>query len=212
MCPMEYNACDIINSIRSLRPSDWIAFAAAVVAAASLIVSWRTAVYQRKTANDRELLGQMILTLERAYSSINDENSLAPPIQSRLSWLTAARHIATFKSLKTELTTQLYKNLCEEHEEYWRHQFYILLSRIDNSSYFEWNNQKDTGANSINPVSAALVFAFSNWPKDRKDPLDDFSLKKIIQENDLFSLRFRHLRDYIEKRFPHWSEDDRNSP
>lgn len=206
---MAFNVIDILNCIRELDSSDWIALAAAVVATASLFVSWRTAVYQRKTDNDRELLKQMILTLERAYGSISAGTPSALPRQSRLAWLTAARHIAAFKSLKAELKTPLHRKLCDEHEEYWRHQFYLLLSRIDSSSYFEWTNAETGQPESINPTSAALVLAFSNWPKDRKDPLDDFSLKKLIQENDLFSLLFRHFRAYIEARFPRWNESDR---
>lgn len=203
---MASNISDILCSIK-LDSSDWIALAAAVVAAASLLVSWRTVVYQRRTDNDRELLRQMILTLERAYGSISEGNPSALPRQSRLGWLTAARHIAAFKSLKAELKTRLHRKLCEEHEEYWRHQFYVMLSRIDSSSFFEWSNPETGQPESINPTSAALVLAFSNWPKDRKDPLADFSLKKLIQENDLFSLRFMHFRDYIETRFPQWSEN-----
>ncbi len=182
--------------------------AAAVVAGASLFVSWRTAAYQRKTDNDRELLRQMILTLERAYASINAESPSGLPRQSRLAWLTAARHIAAFKSLKGELKTSLHRKLCEEHEEYWRHQFYVLLSRIDSHSYFEWNIRESQQTESIDPTSAAVILAFSNWPKDRKDPLSNFSLKFLIEENDLFSLKFRHFRTYIETRFPRWSENN----
>jgi len=203
---MASNLSDILNSISNLRSSDWIALAAAAIATFSLLVSWRAAVYQRRTDNDRELLRQMILTLERAYASISEEDPLGLPKQSRLSWLTAARHIAAYKSLKTELKTQLHRKLSEEHEEYWRHQLYVLLSRIGSSSFFEWNSPETGQPENINPESAALIFAFSNWPNDRKDPLDDFSLKQLIQENDLLSLRFRHFRAYIEARFPNWSE------
>lgn len=205
---MTFDVSDILKCIEVLDSSDWIALAAALVATMSLFVSWRTAVYQRKIDNDRELLRQIILTLERAYGSISSETTSALPLQSRLAWLTAARHIAAFKSLKSELETQLHRKLCEEHEEFWRHQFYLMLSRIDSSSYFEWTNPETRQPENIDPKSAALVLAFSNWPKDRKDPLDNFSLKKLIQENDLFSLLFRHFRAYVEARFPQWNESD----
>lgn len=206
---MAPNVSDILNSIKELNSSDWIALTAAAVAAASLLVSWRTAVYQRRADNDRELLKQMVLTLERAHASVSGETSCGIPRQSRLGWLTAARHIAAFKSLKVELKTQLHRKLSEEHEEYWRHQFYVLLSRINSSSFFEWISPETGQPENIDPTSAALVFAFSSWPKDRKDPLADFSLKKLIQENELCSLRFRHFRGYIDARFPHCRGIDR---
>lgn len=207
--PWAPNVSDLLDTIKDLNFSDWIALAAAAVAAASLFVSWRTAVYQRRSDNDRELLRQMILTLERAYTSISEEDPLGVPKQSRLSWLTAARHIAAFKSLKKEIKTQLHRTLSEEHEEYWRHQFYVLLSRIGSSTFFEWNSPETGQQENIEPTSAALILAFSNWPKDRKDPLDDFSLRKLIQENDLLSPRFRHFRAYVEARFPRWDENNR---
>lgn len=203
---MKLHLSEILQFIRGLDTTDWIALTAATIAMVSLFVSWRTAIYQRKIDNDRELLRQLILTLERAYLSISPNDPTALPLQNRLGWLTAARHIATFKTLKTELKTQLHKTLCEEHEEYWRHQFYVLLTHINNCAYFEWKNGTTGASESIDPTSAALVFAFSNWPKGRKDRLADFSLKELIQDNDLFSPKFIHFKNYIESRCPHLTD------
>jgi hypothetical protein len=199
----------MLEIIKRLTSSDWIALAAALVAGVSLLVSWRSASYQRMIDNDRELLRQIILTLERAYVSIGEESPSFPPRQSRLGWLTAARHIAAFKTLRAELQTPLHKTLCEEHEEYWRHRFYVMLSRIGSHTYFEWNSPESRQLENIDPTSAAVIFAFSNWPKERKDPLAAFSLKQLIEENDLFSTKFRHFRTYIETRFPRWRESGR---
>lgn len=199
----------ILNWLSNFEASDWIAIVAALVAAGSLLVSVWTAVGQRRTEHDRELLGQLILTLERSYASLRMPGSTDNPNRDRLGWLTAARHLLGYKELKKDLKTKLYRTLCNEHEEYWRHQFYVILGKIDSDAFFSCADAKAMTKENIEPTSAALVLAFSAWPTDRKDPLDEVSFEAIVKENNLFSTQFRHFRSYVSKGFQSLYEKSR---
>jgi len=118
-----------------------------------------------------------------------------------LGWLTAARHLLGYKELKKKLKTTLYQTLCNEHEEYWRHQFYVLVHEIDSGAFFSWVNPTAMTEENIEPTSAALVLSFSAWPAGQVDPLDEVSFEELVKENQLFSAQYRHFRSYISKTF-----------
>jgi hypothetical protein len=170
------------------------------------VITWRKNIVDRRYASDKELLEQLKQSLDLAYRSVARENDGDFPTNSRLGWLTSARHIIRYRQLQISLKTTLYKTICEEQEEYWRNRFYNLLGRIDDSRFYESITPNEMVPEKIEPRSAAIVHSFSVWKEGRPDPLDDMSFEEIVSNYKLFSPRHRHFRDYIERSYPSLAE------
>ncbi|MBX9904660.1 MAG: hypothetical protein K2Y31_09915 [Burkholderiales bacterium] len=180
--------------------SDQIAIIAAAIAFGSAVVSVLAIYFPWKNTHDSEVFKEAVLALERAFRSLMlNAHSDGQPAPDRLNWLTAARHIESYKSLRNSLKTSLYKRLCQEHEEHWRHEFYlkILKNRMYQISYFE--------SGPIEPRSAIVVYGFAAWPNTKQDLIDMLDLEKLFQESDL--LKGNHgLQQYLAK-FPEFGGD-----
>lgn len=156
-----------------------IAVASAVVAGFAVYLPW---VHQ----HDSQLFQQAILSLERAYRSLsNDGNSIKPPLADRLNWLTTARHLEGYKAVKVKVKSKLYRALCEEHEEYWRHQFYLCLDmhNIHQSSYYDEGPPPERKPG-IEPRSALIIYSFASWPNGKSDPIDSVDIPALLKESD----------------------------
>lgn len=123
-----------------------------------------------------------------------DGKCICPPDPDRLNWLTSARHIETYKSLRSKLKTDLYKHLCIENEEHWRHQFYlsILKNRIQQISYFE--------SGPLEPRSVIIIYDFAAWPKDKPDRIEALDIEALFSNDELLKGNVG-LCSYL-KRFP----------
>lgn len=107
------------------------------------------------------------------------------PVQNRVEWLTTARMILRYKNMRGKIKEPVHKEIVDEHEEYWRHQFYVLLDdckdEIDRE-WFEVSPKKHKGKN-ISEKSIAVIYEFIKWKgKDVLDVIDDKKLfaSKII--------------------------------
>lgn len=161
-----------------------IAFGSAAVSVFAIYIPWRN-------VHDSEISKEAIHALERAYESLTDHGkNVSPPPADRLNWLTAARHLQTYKSLKARLKTNLYSVLCEENEEYWRHQFYISLLRnpMHTVSYYRDGN--------IEPLSAIALFHFASWPKNKKDSLKFIDVRALFAESEAMRMNVG-LQEYL---------------
>ena len=176
-----------------------------IIAAISLCITWWKNVKDREYANDKELLEQLKQSLELAYRSLATDNN-GSPINNRLRWLAAARHISRYRQLQSSLRTPLYKVICEEQEEYWRNRVYNLLQRIENSRFFESINPDEMTEEMIEPKSAAIVYSFSVWKEGMPDPLESMGFEEIVNKYNLFSPLQRHFREYIERKHPKLAE------
>lgn len=194
--------CQVVKLLSSLEASDWIALVAALVALFSLFVTVRSSVIQRRLENDKELLSQLVLTLERAFNAIAHNGTDAEPVRDRLAWLTAARHILEYRTLKGQLKTVLYKTLCKEHEEYWRHNFYLIFERIHDHQFYSWMRGNGVTKELIEPRSAAVLHRFSAWPEGRADPIQSVHFASEVEKGKLFSALFHKFRSYIEAEHP----------
>lgn len=177
--------------------TDQIAIAAAVIALVAAGVSVFAIYVPWKNTHDAEVFKEAVLALERSYRALMlGKQAGEKPNADRLNWLTAARHIESYKSLKDSLKTDLYKRLCKEHEEYWRQEYYlcILKEGIYQASYFE--------SGPIEPRSAIVVFAFAAWPKDKSDPIDKLDIEALFDSSNLLAGNIG-LRTYLEK-FPQY--------
>lgn len=165
-----------------------ISFGAAVVSIFAIYIPWRN-------THDAEILKESILALERSFRSLMLNCSPeGQPASDRLNWLTSARHLEAFKSLRGSLKSSLYKRLMQEHEEYWRNEFYLTLlkNKIYQKSYFE--------VGPIEPRSAIVIYGFAAWPNKKEDPIDILDLEKLFQESNLLQGNYG-LQQYLAK-FP----------
>ena len=148
-------------------------------------------------SRDKGICDQAIITLERAYSSLtNGKSDYSLPMPDRLNWLTSARQIIRYHELKSMLQTDLYKLICSEHEEHWKHEFYLSLKNgeIILPDYFKSNN--------IHLKSALVIMNFKQWAPDAEDPLDSVDGTKYA--NDEYTLKGQHglemcIQESIEK-------------
>lgn len=149
----------------------------ALAAAAAIYFPWRM-------KQNQELLAQAILSLERAYHALsNDHKNIRPAIADRLNWLTSARHIQSYKLLKAKLKTKIHRTLCEEHEEFWRHQFYLCLDipNIHHAAYYARTAPPNQSLG-IEPNSAVIIYAFASWPSGKNDPIDAVDIQQLIRD------------------------------
>lgn len=167
--------------------SDVIAVFAAFVAVVGVLIPWW---YQR----NQLLLEQAVKSLERAYEALTDKGqNISPPSADRLNWLTAARHIVRYRKIKAKIVcAKIQKLLCDEHEEYWRHQFYLCLkdSPMLPLGYYQ--------SGSIEPQSAIIVHGFAEWPGDMSDPIDAVDTQRMLIETPNILNRNYGLRFYLE--------------
>ncbi|OZI64633.1 hypothetical protein [Bordetella genomosp. 4] len=136
------------------------------------------------------LLAQASTALEVAYESLTKDLENGAPAQSRLNWLTSARHLLRYRKLKSHLqgTQQL---ICNEREEAWRLRFYLILEPLEKRyGYFDPPEGDSDLQRTIVPKSAAVVIAFSQWPDSVKDPLNEFPIEQIVAERESFVFRF----------------------
>ena len=202
-----------ISSVFQQQPALAITFAMSVL---SLIISasmlgWRIVDdrYRRYTLEDKELIEQLKMSLEHAYDSlVVRDNEHDTPDNDRLNWISAALHIETFRQLKLSLKTELYKNICNENEEYYRHKMHILLKQIPDGSWFERSNVHKRQDRNVDLKSFYIVYDFSQWREGRNDPLDNYSIEDIAASYDLGSPQHLILRDVIEKIRPNWAKDN----
>lgn len=178
--------------------TDQIAIVAAAIATGSAVVSVLAIYIPWRNTHDSEVFKESVIALERAYRALTiEKDGDGRPSASRLNWLTSARHIESYKALRDSLKTDLYQRLCREHEEHWRHEFYLCLlkDRIYQISYFEKGE--------VEPRSAIVVYGFAAWPNKKQDPIDKLDFEALYQESDLLKGNYG-LQQYLAK-FPQFS-------
>lgn len=180
--------------------SDWAAVASAIFAGTSALVAAAAIYLPSRTQASQRLLEQAQLSLERAYDALTDGGeNISPPRPDRLNWLTAARHIERYKILRSKLTDETHRTICEEQEEYWRHRIYLVLESPDlvQPTYYMHRLAPDA-KQPIEPRSAVVVHAFAKWPEGRTDPIDAVDINTLVAQTKLFNGK-PGLRSYIEQ-------------
>ena len=183
-----------------MSTADLIAIVAAAIAFGSAVVSVLAIYFPWRNTHDSEIFKEAVLALERAYRSLmQGAGQDGRPTSDRLNWLTSARHIESYKSLRNSLKTSLYRRLCQEHEEHWRHEFYLRIAkdRIYQVSYYE--------IGPIEPRSAIVIHSFAAWQNARQDPIDSLDFEALFGESKLLQGNYG-LREYLAK-FPQFGGD-----
>ncbi|PXW28275.1 hypothetical protein [Paraburkholderia caballeronis] len=141
--------------------------------------------YQKSAA----LLDQAVRALERAYNALTVDGAQTAPVPAdRLNWLTTARNLETYKALKREIGVNVHRRIVDDHEEHWRHLFYLALqgNAYHQPTYYREPitapRAQRTGG--IEPHSAVIVHAFAKWPDGRPDPVEHADFDRIFEETD----------------------------
>lgn len=153
-------------------------------------------------------LNEAIKNLERAYEIFTDSGeNMSPPKNDRLLWLTTARMILRYEKLKSRITKDEHIDIVEEHEEYWRFQFYKLMdsNKINfTKAYFNPSGKSHSG-DCVARNSMAVIFSFARWKEGAIDPMDKVNdkllfAKGVVPIDQLGASSF--LEDYEE----YWEE------
>lgn len=166
---------------------------AALSAGAGLWITVST--FKRTVAikEEDDLSKQALECLQIAYDVLTEGGRSIPPPRSRINWLTSARQLVRFQQLRDTLTGTA-RVIVDEAEVVWRHKFYMILRELELAyGYFD-PPQPDVipkdADKIIHPKSALVVIAFSQWPDEVTDPLDDLSVQDLAKGRE--SLVFRH--------------------
>ncbi|MBU5612177.1 hypothetical protein [Geomonas azotofigens] len=159
-------------------------------------------------------LNEAVGALERAFLIFTDANTnTSPPRPDRLNWLTTARIIESYKSLKQKVTSLEHNVVLKEHEEYWRHKFYTALGSDEMLApgYFAKPKEKqcfDTDFENLDLTSLAVVYNFAEWKHNYQDPLDSVDAAKMLAYGTILG-RHHGLMAYV-KQFKKMSEEIHN--
>jgi hypothetical protein len=159
--------------------SSTFSLAISIVAAG---ISLAAFLFTRRNTESKNYLDQAVLALERAYAALTEDGAnVAPPTPNRLNWLTAARHIESYKKLKARIKLRSLQFVCEDHEEYWRHRFYLALAmhRITDIAYYAGTGP--AGRQPLNTTSLIVVYGFATWPEGKPDMLDQVDEQEILR-------------------------------
>lgn len=175
-----------------------------IIAAVALYLSYNNIRKSNITKRDSEISSCAVRALERAYNALTNGKVNIPPEANRLNWLTAARLIENYKKLKSTIKLEEYKTVCEESEEHWRHQFYLILNMHNISSIDYYKGIKPPNSSNreyLEPRSLIVIYNFALWRKDKKDPIDSVDLVKILEEKNIFDGNYG-LRYYLLEELP----------
>jgi len=134
------------------------------------------------------ILIETIKILERSYEIFTDSGvNLSPPRNDRLLWLTAARMVTRFNKLRSKLTEDEHFEIIDEHEEYWRFQFYKLLDENKlnfTKTYFNPSGRPYAG-DCVARNSMAVIFSFARWKEEADDPMYEVDDKLLFAKGAL---------------------------
>lgn len=165
---------------------------------------------QKRDADSENYFRHAVQSLERAYKAIAPKDGDTTPLRSRLAWLTCARLLLSAKDAAKRIapdSTGLI-SLYEGEEEYWRHKFYELLQPTHpegvgyRADFFGANTA--TAEGEIAEQSIRVIYEFTDWPKEREDPLRAIP-RYTAAELDDFGIGMLGIATYIRAK-PHFRE------
>lgn len=149
--------------------------------------------------SDKELLAQAQKSLQWAYDVLTEQGEHIPPRADRLNWLTSARHLLRQKKIAKRITSETYRIVYAEVEEYWRHRFYTALDHpsLLSRGYFA-NLENPHWPENLEISSALVIVDFSGWNKANADPTDEVDRDALLKSDALRGGNAgRGLRSYV---------------
>lgn len=177
------------------------AICSAIFAGASAIIAAYAIFKQSKTQQSERYLDQAIVTLKNAYETLTIDQKIKG---ERLDWLTCARHLERYRLIKKKISVDAHLLICDEQEEYWRHQFYLILKSgiLRHPSFYAEN--REFSKEKIEPKSALVIHDFAIWPENKPDPIDSVDDEGILMRGKGKVLNGNiGLRHYLES-FPRY--------
>lgn len=192
-----------ISEIPILQIAQSIGSVAIAVSAAIALNLYLTTVKRHEKEDNKyaskEYLDEAINLLERSYEIFTDKGgNLAPPRNNRLLWFTTARMIVRYQIVKGKITESSHIDIVQEHEEYWRLQFYeILEDNNDNFTveYFQPSGDKYHHT-TISRKTILIIFNFSKWHDDKQDVLKQIDEIELLAKGAV-SISFSGVEDFI---------------
>lgn len=186
---------DIFGGVNAL----FAGFALAGVAVSASLAR-RTFVAERQWSKDEKFSEQIQKSFQWAYDVLTDDGKTVPPSADRLKWLTSARHLLRAQKLMKQVKTEEWKTIIEDHEEFWRHKFFMALEHQELISwgYFSGGRGRHMLMENIEITSAMVIVDFGNWRKGRPDPTDDVNREELIANGNPYSgFAGRGLEAYV---------------
>lgn len=178
------------------------AIASPIIAIIALCVSGyisrKAILTPQRDRESKNHLDQAILSMQRAHGALTNDGRVELAEPDRGNWLRAARHIETYKKLKSGITEPSHKVMCEDHEEYWRHRVHeaIDMYALRQPGWYEADRVKNRSE--LEPRSLVIVYGFASWPDDKEDPIVLADIPAIAASHDV--RKGNHgLRAYLER-------------
>lgn len=132
-------------------------------------------------ARSEDVLEAATDLLEKAYEKLAPHGDSTQPSNRRLTWLSAARLIATAERLGKHLTEPSHQLIYREKREHWRTRLYELIcpsiEGLPSSFYAESPEHMIAYSGRVrDPLSEkslAYLYRFVRWPEGLPDPLGD---------------------------------------
>ncbi|HAL36643.1 MAG TPA: hypothetical protein DCP03_00345 [Polaromonas sp.] len=135
-----------------------------------------------RRARSDDILKTATDLLEKAYETLMPKDDSSEPTNRRLSWLSAARLIATAERLEKAITENSHLLVYREKKEYWRTRLYELIfpsppDGLPSSFYAEKPEHMIAYSGRVrDPLSeksVAFLYRFIRWPETVRDPLGE---------------------------------------
>lgn len=210
---MTFNTpCEALAFIKRMEHEmDYSAVISAGSAALSAVFAAVTIWYAERKSSDAILTHEAKECLEKAYEALTAGMPAdGVPLPDRLNWLTSARRLLRFKEIQSKVKSKQYKLSLSIAEADWRGRFSDVLDGIlgpresdgasrllhASSAYFEGSPGERL---SIDYSSAVVIHAFSIWPKNEHDILEEKAVGRILNERPNVWIRYPNLRAYKHK-------------
>ena len=153
-----------------------------LLVAAGVLMALITFLINLRRARSDDILKATTELLEKAYETLASKEGSNEPTNHRLSWLSAARLIATAERLEKDITENGHLLIYREKKEYWRNRLYELIfpsppEGLPSSFYAEKPEHMMAYSGRVrDPLSEkslAFLYRFIRWPEASGDPIGE---------------------------------------
>ena len=161
---------------------------------------------ERRRLASKEYLSESVLLLSRAYALFAGQSDEIPS-NDRLLWLSVSRMLVRYQNMRERISEEDHLVIVDEHEEYWRLQFYVLLGAYKaelNLDYFIPSGDK-YGGDVVSRKAVAIIFDFAKWREGDADPLDAINDKQLLALGAI-PLDFHEVKNFLMQYEAYWQE------
>ena len=155
------------------------------LAAAGVLVAFLAFLVNWSRARSDDILKTATDLLEKAYETLASKDGSIEPTNRRLSWLSAARLIATAEKLEKDITDSNHLLVYAAKKEYWRTRLSELIyplppGGLPSTFYAEEPEHmadffSDGDRPPLSEKSIAFLHRFISWPEEIRDPIGEAS-------------------------------------